>query len=55
MKGEMLYSVGGDQFILGPFSHFKMQDFKHSKKNLPEATSFPIFLFSDLRQVQGFR
>ena len=26
-----LYFVGGGQFILHPFSHFEMQDFKNSE------------------------
>ena len=53
MRG--LNFIGGGQFILCPFSHFEMQDFKKSKKNLPVTPPFSIFTFSDLRQMQGFK
>ena len=28
---ERVHFLVGDQFVLWPFSHFKMQDFKNSK------------------------
>ena len=53
--GHFIFRRGRSVYSQSIFSsHFKMQDFKNSKKFLPLAPSFSIFTFLDLRQMQGF-
>ena len=44
MRGEV-YFVRGGQFILYPFSHFEMQDFKNSKNFVCSTLIFNILIF----------
>ena len=41
----------GGQFILCPFSHFEMQDFRNPKKFLSAVPSLSLLIFSDLRHA----
>ena len=43
MRG--LYFLGGGQFVLHPFSHFEMEDFKNSKLIACSALIFNIHIF----------
>ena len=54
IRGRLLYFILRGQFIVFPFSHFEIQDYKNSKIFCLWHPSFSVFTFSDLKQSSRY-